>query len=656
MGEELPLLPESFRIQNANLNSVATILRQMVSLGAVIDTSTETRQLIVTDIATNVDKIATLLKSLDSPHSSLEIDIYKARHVPASQLILLTEQIVAPFSEGNPLIMVTQAETNSVFIVSTPSLIERTIEVMEDLDISPKKSGVQPIVGSQVYLYKPVNKSAEELFATVKNIASQLEASGAQSVQLISALENAKWIHESNSILFISDPETQEKIVGLLKTLDTFSDTRNYFIYKVEKAGEEQIQLSIQQLAKSLKKNPAEQDLVAALESLHYTKETNSFIFTGTDEALKKISDLLPTLDVAVSQYSPSSHYWLYTPQYLSGKELEEALEDLETSLDRSGLTDEALLEAIASTKWVPSTNTLLFTGTPPALEHIQSIIKLIDIPSSSPSKIFLYQPRYVSNDQIEEALDELADRLDHKNLGDRNLAAAIDNMTWIVESQNFLFKADPSTIDKITEFLKDIDNPKEAATIANAYFLYNLDYARGNDVIDYLEKIAAHLPEHDRSQKYVIEVINDMTYLAETNSLLITGHQKGVDAVKELISQFDIEGATPPTIRKHPSTSTKRNTSVLAYSKKLSKKRLLTSKNQDLLTVLYFSPSKQCALWRSPILRFSQAQKNPLIKPKKSLRQSMFLKQEKILDNFQDIRSLSIKWNTYRSKNFSLS
>ncbi len=462
---ESPIVTRIFRIENANLSSLAGILRPMISKGAMIEISNETRQLIVTDITTNVDKIATLLRSLDTPHSPLDIETYQARYMPAETLAITTKRLIEPFAEENPLIFVSQNETNTVFIVSTPHLIERAMSLMEDLDAKPK--GTKTPVGDQVFLYPIKNKAPHELLKALQDVASAMKSAGSQSTQLIGALENAKWIKDSNSILFITDGATQ-----------------------------------------------------------------------------KKIEELLPNFD-STAAGSTTSQYWLYTPKYLSGKELEDAIDDLRRSLFSSGLSDQDLINSIDSVKWVSSTNTLLFTGPPASLKHIQSMIKLIDIPSGSPSKIFLYKPSYISNEQIEEALDELADKLDHKNLSDRNLAAAIDNMTWIADSQNFLFKADPSTIEKIAAFLKDIDSPKEAEAIANAFFLYKLKFARGEDVIDHLEKIGQSLPDRDLAQKALIAVIDSTTLLADTNALLLTGTQKAVEEVKIFIEQFDVPDAT---------------------------------------------------------------------------------------------------------------
>lgn len=548
--DNAPIVTRVFRIQNANLASLATILKPMMSQGAMIEVSPQTRQLIITDITTNVDKIATLIQTIDSPHSPLDIDIYRAKHLSVTRLITLMKDLITPFADGNPLILVPQTESNTIFIVSTPRVIERAVELMEDLDVAPSVNQMAPI-GDRVFLYRLENKSAEELMESIEHISKELKRTGSQSVKLISSLENVRWIEDSNSLLFIADDETEKKIIDILKTLDTFSTTRNYFIYKIEKGEYEQIERAITQLGKSLEKNVSQRELVDAIQSMRYIKETNSLIFTGSDESIKKIKELLPNIDVAIAQYSPTSHYWLYTPLYLTGKELKEALQDIEDNLSSAGLTDQNLLDTIGSTKWVPSTNTLLFTGTPPSLEHIEAIIKLVDVASGAPTKLFLYQPKYISNDQIEAALDELTDKLDPKNLSDRNLAKAIDNMTWISESQTFLFKSDPATIEKINGFLKDIDNSKEAEAIASTYALYNLKYASGEEVIDHLTKIGQSLPKKDPVQRAVAESISQITYLRENNSLLITGSQKAVESVKALISQFDVQTAKPTALDK---------------------------------------------------------------------------------------------------------
>ena len=48
------IITRVFRIKNANINSIAAIIKPMTSSSALIEVSQDTRQLIVTDITTNV--------------------------------------------------------------------------------------------------------------------------------------------------------------------------------------------------------------------------------------------------------------------------------------------------------------------------------------------------------------------------------------------------------------------------------------------------------------------------------------------------------------------------------------------------------------------------------------------------------------------------
>lgn len=541
-----PIVTRLFRIKNANLTTVANIIRPMLSVSAMVDTSLETKQLIITDVITNVEKVATLLVSLDAPHSPLEIESYRAKHLAPQTLIDLTKQIVVPFAEGTPLIFVPRTDTNTIFVVSTPSLIERAMEVMEDLDKSPKAGSDLQLTSEKVFIYKIQNKTPQDLLSALQHIAKELEHSGAPSYKLILSLENVKWIKDSNSLLFLTDADNQPKIQEILNNLDTFTGSKSFYIYRIQKAGLDQIESSLKELAKSIRKASSDKELSDAIDSFKYIKETNSLVFTGSDAALKKLGELLPDFDVAVAQFSPSSHYVLYTPQFLSGKELENAIEELKKSLHSSGLSDPGLLSAIGSMKWVPATNTLIFTGDPQSLDHIQAMVKLVDIPAGSPSKIFIYNPKLVSREQIEEALDEIANRLDQKNISDRNLAKAIDTMTWITESQSFLFKADPATIEKLQSFLQDIDNTTEAAVIGKTFFLYALKYASGAQLYDQLQEIAKSLPQDDREHKAVLDAIETIAFIKDTNSFLIKGTIKAVDEVKSLVAQFDVPQAKP--------------------------------------------------------------------------------------------------------------
>ena len=172
-----PIITRVFRIKNASLGTVTSIIRPMMSSTAQIEPSPETKQLIITDITTNIEKIASLLVSIDSPHSPLDVENFTAKNVSLSDLIELTTEIVKPFAESNPLIFVPQPENNTIYIISTPYLIERALTVLEDLDI-PSQGGKQAL-GQKTgfYIYKIEHANEDQIEKSLKQMASNLEKS-----------------------------------------------------------------------------------------------------------------------------------------------------------------------------------------------------------------------------------------------------------------------------------------------------------------------------------------------------------------------------------------------------------------------------------------------------------------------------------------------
>lgn len=123
-----------FRLNTLDADKAVILLRPLVSDSALIESLKDTNQLIITDLTANVQKIAELLRSLDAPNSGLVIGQYVSRLTPIETLIPLVQQIMLPISLDQTLTFVPQATTNSIFIVASPFLVERTISILEYLD------------------------------------------------------------------------------------------------------------------------------------------------------------------------------------------------------------------------------------------------------------------------------------------------------------------------------------------------------------------------------------------------------------------------------------------------------------------------------------------------------------------------------------------
>lgn len=542
-----PLITRVFRIKNASVSSIANIIRPLTSKTALIEVSNETRQLIVTDITTNVDKIAALLSSLDAPHTPLEIDSYEVKNVTATDIIILTTQILSPFSEGNPLIFVPQFETNTIFVVSTPYLIERAMTVMEDIDVPPKTVviGQKPASQQGVYVYKILNKNPEDMITSINEIAGQLqEANPAGSAHLIQALRSVKYISDTNSLMFVTDAETWTKTQELLAGIDTAGGPsgNTLYVYKVKNVPGAQMEASLKQMAETI----ADRDLVNTINNVRWIADSNSLVFSGTPTSIQKLETILPTLDVTTASESATrkEHFLIYTPKYLSGDALANELEETTDSLKNAGLSNASLIDALESMKWVSSTNSLVFTGDPTSLQKVQSIIDTLDVVGAvrGATETYIYKPEYASQEQLQDALNKFAENLDPSSPSDKSLTFTIKQAQWLPESDSFVFHGDAETINRLKQIIASLDNPKGlVGGLSKGFYLYKLHNASGGDIIENLKNLTSYLAESDSGNKSLEKAIGNIKWIKETNSLLITGSPTTIDQVKSLIAEFDV-------------------------------------------------------------------------------------------------------------------
>ncbi|MBM3207834.1 MAG: hypothetical protein FJZ57_04435, partial [Chlamydiae bacterium] len=413
---QAPLVTRVFRIKNANVNSLAGIIKPLISKAALVEVSTETRQLIVTDITTNVDKIAALLSSLDAPHTPLEIDSYEVKNVPISEVISLTTQILSAFTEGNPLILVPQNETSTIFIVSTPHLIERSIAVMEDIDVKPKfktKEELSKIAPPQaVYVYNIANRNPQEILSIIQQVSKQLtESDPAGSALLIQTLKSAKYISDTNSILFVTDSTTWIKVQEILSSVDAHiaTETSNLFIYPVKNMSGSSLLEALRQTTEISK----DQDLYDTVKNAKWIKESNTVVFSGSQMIIKKIQSILPTIDIshATDVSDLKNNFLLYTPKYKSGKEIESSLKETAKNLKNGGLTNQSVISTLESARWASNNNNILITGDSASLQKVQEIINSIDTPTTAEldtkNNFLIYTPKYKTGKEIQSSLNE---------------------------------------------------------------------------------------------------------------------------------------------------------------------------------------------------------------------------------------------------------
>ena len=587
--QKAPIVTRVFRIKNASLTSIAAIIKPMMSTDALVELSNETRQLIVTDVTTNVDKIATLLASIDAPHTPLEVDTYRTRHINAAELISLATQIVMPFAEGNPIIFVPQPDSNTIFIVSTPYLIERTLTVLEDLDVSPKGTlaGQKPISNENVFIYKIQRRSGEDLINSLKHIAKELNASPSPPAKLVESLEHAKWIKDSNSVLFIADTDTLAKIKEILNELDSENITTSstlplsILLYKPKNTSKSHIETALKQLAEKLNsKNAIDQNIAKSIRSMSWLGALDSFLFQGNPDTLAKLQDLLATVDNEnLGGNNQCNSFFLYKLQNVSGEVVEANLKKMAHDLAASCPTKTGLINSLKNVRWIKESNSLLLTGSPDTLDQVKQLIPQFDVagaappPPSEKTSFLIYKPKIQEVPTIEASLKDVGKELQQSGLADVDLIQAIDSMRYVEATHSILFTGTPAALVKVQELLARIDVPSASAfeqpatpqkTGPSTFIIYNPKNLPGDELIAILCNFRDNLILSGVSDPNLYAAIDNLKWMDKTSTLLISGDENSVAKIQELLDRFDVASKGEKT--ENATIESIENTSFLVY------------------------------------------------------------------------------------------
>ena len=488
--EKAPLVTRIFRLKNASPSTIGGLIKPMVSTSAIIEAFEPTRQLIVTDIATNVDKMGQLLVSLDTPHSPLEIETFTAKHVVPAQLIALATKIVSPFADTNPLLFVPQPETNTIFIISTPNLIERAMTVMEDLDRPVSKSKHALSTGSDFLMYQPKYRTGKEVVHGVEEIGKKLQDSGLADAALLRSIHTMKWVPQTSSILFTGDAETLKKIQEVLSDADippgaTIGGKSNFIIYKPHTQSVDFIQESVKSIAKDLKESGLmDPDFLQTLTTMRHIPATNSLLLTGTPDSLKKSEELIATFDVTTPESLAGLHqksvsgshvlnYILYTPKYLSGPDLIGVMRDFAKTLVEARVSDRTLFDSINNLRWMEQTSSLIVSGDPETIKKMEALLAKFDIPSAGKTGLppsiesientsfLVYKLQYHQGTDILTAIKQVANELSKASAtATKNLVDAINSLQWISVTNSLIATGDQEVLTKLQDLIRSLDVP----------------------------------------------------------------------------------------------------------------------------------------------------------------------------------------------------
>lgn len=284
-GIPLPLNPDLvtrvFRLNTLDPARASEIIRPLISDDALIEILSNTNTVIITDITSNVNKIAQLISALDAPNSGVTIGQYVVRNAFVDSLINLAEKILMPIAQGNPFVLVPQPSTNSIFIVSNPFIVERALAILENLDINEGRT--------RIFNLESLRLSEE------KEREETLRAAREHGIGNLSPEEQAL-LNAINGELISAPRLPQELPIGHM-------ERTVFFIHKLRYRLGDQIEIALRKIADSLiMAGTANADLISAINSIQWIESSNSLILTGTPFALDRVRALIEEIDTPLRQ------------------------------------------------------------------------------------------------------------------------------------------------------------------------------------------------------------------------------------------------------------------------------------------------------------------------------------------------------------------
>ncbi len=555
-GKTPPIMTRVFKIKNANPERTADMVKPFLSIGAILEVSQETRHIIITDISQNIAEIEKLLVSIDAPKSGLEIDSYAVQNNNPESLATLASQIITPISEGNPLIIVPQERTHSIFVVSTPFLIEKTLAVLADLDSTP--SLAHKLTASNILLYHIQYKTPDTIQASISQIMQNLSQMGSSANQIVDALKSMKYIRGSTALLFTGDPSALSEVNSLLKNIDVPYTSQEleyveggYLVYKIKYGDEEQIARSLEKFVNNLQSSDSpDTELIKTIDSMKWIKENDSLIFTGDQTSIEKLKQLLPKFDIPVQQGRTagrlpiSNEFFAYKPKNLLGEDLYKQIQATYKSLKESQLSDPSLLHSLQTAKWLPASETLVFTGTSESLERVHSLIKLFDeLPESSAETpaLFIYQIKNIDPQVVEQGFQKIVKSLPPES----SLTRIIETGRYMHETRTYVFYGPGATIDRLKEILANLDQGN-LDQISNTFYIFKPSYQTPSFIIEQADHTASEMQGSKLANVGLIKALKSGSEVSNGTAVLFTGSPQAIEALKEVVPTLDIPHDTP--------------------------------------------------------------------------------------------------------------
>jgi general secretion pathway protein D len=215
-------------------NDMANVLRPFLSSFGNIQPYDPTNTLIITESASNIDRLLKIVRELDTDINRQTIQVIRLKYATAQSIANIISnlysgqtkpafgfirQAQAPQNQ-QPIKVLSDDRTNSIIVVATADEIASIEALIQKLDV--------PVAGEgQIHVYYLKNANAEKLASTLATLAGgnapSMPGQAAQHGPAVAQLSGGVKISAdpaTNSLIIISNPQDYQVIKNVIQQLD----------------------------------------------------------------------------------------------------------------------------------------------------------------------------------------------------------------------------------------------------------------------------------------------------------------------------------------------------------------------------------------------------------------------------------------------------
>lgn len=495
-------------------------------------------------------EVSKLLSSIDSENTQMHFErkffLYKPKFRSPHEVLSALRQVSDALKDAKVIDSeVTAAishakivsEKQALLITAHEKALDQIKALLKNIDAA---SNANQDVSSRYLIYQIKVVSEKNLIDSLDQIAVKLQSSADPDEDLVRAIKHLKYVPQTHALVFTGEPTTIKNITEILGRLDVGdadAAPSSFLAYKPNFLNPKQLLSEIKQYTERLRSSGLDNpELLTALQSATISDKSGTLVVAGNKAVIAEVEEILKTLDSP--EGGSSTDILIYKVQHVSPEELLAYL--AEASEHLSSNEESSIMSAIRSAKIFRAADSIAFAGSKYALSRIQSMINKLDTESkhSSPTGMFIYQPKNLSQKELDKSLDQLVHQFSQQS-DQQPMVHLLETRHWNDQAGAFIFSGDQQAIEKLKTLLATMDNGKTGVTTT----VYTLQHVSLEDALAYIQNLEKNDPASN-----ILEVLKGAKGVAHSRSIILRGQAGAVSHVESMLKGYDTEANAPTT------------------------------------------------------------------------------------------------------------